>query len=97
MDDQKNKELQKKLYKGPKFWTLTGSILVDLVNFRKSIYKPVVVQKVSWDELASKGADLIIAEHNGGVFPERGTVNWHPYYDLPVFPEFPEDKIIKKD
>jgi len=87
---EEQKAILESLHKGPKYYTVIGWVKDDLANFKKAIPRLIKAEKIRWDELASKGPDLVLAEETGGEFPIRETVFWFPYVDLPKFPKLPE-------
>jgi hypothetical protein len=88
-------EAVKRLYKGPIYWTVTGDYIVTQSAYPGKQTISMVAQKVHWTRLAFYGPEGILGVKYKHT-PIKGSINWHPYYELPEFPTIP-DKILKKD
>lgn len=94
---EKEKDILEKLYKGPKYWTVQGTLKFSTPGLPGSDYREVSLKRVHWLVLAQYGGVGVLAVHYKKT-PVEDSVEWFPYYDLPEVPKLPEKfEDIKKD
>lgn len=72
-----------KTYKGETYWTITGDYETKNAALPQPQITRIVASRIHWSLLAFYGPDGVL----GVMFhktPISGSVDYHPYYDLPV-------------